>query len=278
MSYTKIKFLERGYPSIIVDEQLEKAKLVEKSTLLKEKDRQNIDRRVPFTATFNANLPKISSTINKHWHLLHINAKIAESFKVKPMVAFRRNKNLREILGQTHLTNNKKILEHNKRKTGSCQACLNHGNNKCCNHITSTKTFKSEKTGEVFNIQHNLNCRSRNVIYLGSCTLCKYSQYIGKSEPSVNLRINTHRYDVNSPNGGRFDKHFNLPGHNYDKHARYIIIEQVRTPSSMNTTALRKLLEDREDFWMKRLNTIYPNGLNDHLNSNNNNQIRTFCR
>ena len=79
MSNTKIKFLERGYPSIIVDEQLEKAKLVEKSTLLKENDKQNTERRVPFTATFNANLPKISSTINKHWLLRHTNAKIAES-------------------------------------------------------------------------------------------------------------------------------------------------------------------------------------------------------
>ena len=143
-------------------------------------------------------------------------------------------------------------------------------------HIISTKTFKSHTTNEMFDIKHKLNCHSRNVIYLGFCNICKNSQYVGKSEPPANLRINTHRFDVKSPKGGRFDKHFNQPGHDYNKNARYILIEQVKQ-SKMSKKTIRQLLEEREDYWMTKLKTVVPNGLNDHLNSNVNNQIRVIC-
>ena len=278
MSSTREKFLERGYPSAKIDEQLERAKTIDRKLLLNGVDKGKTDNRIPFITTFNKNLPNINTTINTHWHLLQTNTAISKSFKAKPMVAFRRNKNLRDLIGQTHISNGKKILGKSKKKTGSCYACLNHGNNLCCKHIISTKTFKSQRTGEFFDIKHNLNCRSRHVIYLAHCILCKFSQYVGKSEPPANLRINTHRYDVTSPNGGPFDKHFNLPGHNYNDHARFTLIEQIQTTNSMDKATIRQLLEDREDFWMRRLNTIIPNGLNDHLNSKTSNQIRIICR
>jgi hypothetical protein len=277
MTEMKSKFLDRGYPVSNIDEQLVKAMSIDRGTLLTEKDPTTRGRRIPFTTTFNKNLPDINSTINKHWHLLQTNTKVAESFNEKPMVAFRRNKNLRELIGQTHLSGNKKILPLNKKKTGSSRACLNHGNNQCCKHMTSTKTFQSHITKENFKIKHHLNCRSRNVVYLGYCILCKRSQYVGKSEPPFNLRINTHRYDVKSPNGGPFDKHFNLPGHNYNDHARYILIEQIQSTKTKSKAEIRKLLENREDFWMTKLKTIIPNGCNDHLNSNTNNNIRIIC-
>ena len=123
---------------------------------------------------------------------------------------------------------------------------------KCCRHVVSTKTFQSNKTREIFQIRHKLNCPSRNVIYLGYCTLCQKSQYVGKSEPPVNLRINTHRYDVTSPNGGAFDKHFNKSDHNYNENARFILIEQMRVPENATKLMIRQLLEDREDYWILR--------------------------
>ena len=114
------------------------------------------------------------------------------------------------------------------------------------------------------------------MVYLGYCNICPNSQYVGKSEPPVHLRINTHRYDVTSPNGGPFDKHFNQPGHSYNENARYILIEQIRSKETTKTAA-RQLLEDREDHWMKKLKTLVPDGLNDHVNSNVSNQIRLIC-
>ena len=204
-------------------------------------------RKIPFTATFNKHLPSINPIIEKHWHLLKTNPEIASKFCNKPVLAFRRNKNLRDILGQTHLSKNKKIVKKKPPTGGSSQACLSRINNQCCMHIISTKTFKSHITNEMFDIKHKLNCHSRNVIYLGFCNICKNSQYVGKSEPPANLRINTHRFDVKSPKGGRFDKHFNLPGHDYNRNDRYILIEQVKQ-NEMSKKTIQQFLEERDDY------------------------------
>ena len=185
------------------------------------------------------------------------------------MVAFKRNKNLREILGQTNISRGKKLIKKPRanRHTGS-QACLSSVKNLCCKQIRSTKTFTSSSTGETLQILHSLNCKSPNTVYLGDCALgCPNTQYVGKSEPPAHLRFNTHRHDVNSPTGGAFDHHFTLPGHSYNKHARFTLIEQIRDHRKNTKLENRRLLEQREDYWMMRLRTIKPHGLNDSLNN-----------
>ena len=182
--------------------------------------------------------------MNKHWHLLHTNNKIASFFKEKPRLSFRRNKDLKDLIGQTHLAHDKKITTANTKKTGASNACLSRANNQCCKHVISTKTFKSHKTGQTYHIRHNINCHSRNIIYLGECNLCRNTQYVGKNEPPANLRINTHRYEVNNPTAIAFEKHFLLPGHNFNANARFTLIEQVRTTANTNKQAIRQLLEN----------------------------------
>lgn len=193
------------------------------------------------------------------------------------MVAYKRNRNLREILGQVHVSRGRKIIRTKKKPTmtGS-RACLRSRKNLCCQQLVSTKTFRSEQTNEVIEILHSLNCYSKNVIYLGHCVLCpKETQYVGKSEPPAHLRINTHRHDVHDPKGGAFDHHFALPGHDFNQHARFTLIEQVKTVRSKAEN--RKLLESREDYWMSRLQTVAPLGKNDRLNSATSQKIQDIC-
>ena len=151
------------------------------------------------------------------------------------------------------MSKNKKIFAKEDPTDGSSYACLSRANNQCCKQVVSTKRFKSQVTNESFQIRHKLNCRSRNVIYLGFYNLCPKTQYLGKSEPPVNLSINTHRHEVKSPNGGQFDKHFNLSGHDYNENARFILIEQVNQQSKMKKKTIRQLLENREDHWVLKL-------------------------
>ena len=54
-----------------------------------------------------------------------------------------------------------------------------------------------------------------------------YKQYTGKSETVFNLRLNNHRKDVNKWNSLQADQHFRLPGHNFNKHAKFTLIEQL---------------------------------------------------
>ena len=103
------KFIEQGYPRNRPQKQKENAKSINQPELLWEKDKTP-GKRIPFTTVLNKNLPNINQIINKYWHLLRTNPEVASAFSEKPMIAFRRNKNLRDILGQTHLSKNKKFV------------------------------------------------------------------------------------------------------------------------------------------------------------------------
>ena len=182
------------------------------------------------------------------------------SFTNKPMLAFRRNKNLRDLIGQTHISHNKKITPRKYKQTGSSSsACLSRANNQCCKHIISTSTIQSDKTGQIYYIRHNLNCHSSNIIYLGHC--CPETQYIGKSEPTAHLHFNTHRYYTSTK--GLFDKHFNLPGHSFNENACVTIIDQVRIAN--NNKEVTQLLKDRKDIWMCKQHLIQADSLNIQL-------------
>lgn len=97
------------------------------------------------------------------------------------------------------------------------------------------------------------------------CTLCEKKQYVGKCEWSFNRRINSHRNDVWRVDGPPCDKHFQLPNHDFNKHAKFTIIEALENPPK-DKIQLRNLLELKEDKWMARLQTIIPKGLNISLN------------
>ena len=192
--------------------------------------------------------------------MLKIDRELREVFTEPPMIAYRRNRNLRDMIGSNTIVNNKKVLKK-KQKVGKCEPCNSRGGNLCCKQIRTTTSFKSAQNNRIFNILHNVNCKSTNVIYLMECTLCLKSQYIGKAEWTLNRRINSHRNDVWRVDGPPCDKHFQLPNHNFTKHAKFTIIEKLEKPSSSKTYN-RKLLEHKEDLWMQRLETIIPKGLN----------------
>ena len=114
---------------------------------------------------------------------------------------------------------------------------------------------------------------------LVECSHCEKAQYVGKSECSLKLRMNTQRSDVWRTNGPPCDKHFQMPGHNLNAHARFTIIKEdashyqrwkfarevydhQRGCKSLSTLEIRSLLEYRKDFWILKLQTLSTQGLN----------------
>ena len=91
------------------------------------------------------------------------------------------------------------------------------------------------------------------------CTICKL-QYVGKSEWPINIRNDVFRTD-----GLDCDKHFQETGHNFDKNAKFTIIEELKN-KNRSPLAIRKLLEQREDAWIIKLRTLGPDGFNEGLN------------
>ena len=97
------------------------------------------------------------------------------------------------------------------------------------------------------------------------CSKCEL-QYIGKSEFPMNIRINNHRKEISREDSGiPATRHFRGAEHDFNELATFTIIEQLKntvTPKKYK----RARLEKREDFWMIKLQTLKPLGLNQELN------------
>ena len=88
---------------------------------------------------------------------------------------------------------------------------------------------------------------------------------VGKSRYSLNVRKNTHRNDVWRTDAPPCVKHFQIPGHDFNPHVKFTIIEEVCN-KSLSKLEIRSLLEHTEDFWILKLQTLSPQGLNISLN------------
>ena len=82
----------------------------------------------------------------------------------------------------------------------------------------------------------------------------------------MNIRLNKHRNDVFRADGLEVCKHFQLPGHSFNQHAKITIIEELKNKNKP-LLIMRSILEKREDIWIKNLRTLHPDGFNKELNN-----------
>ena len=92
------------------------------------------------------------------------------------------------------------------------------------------------------------------------CTLCN-KQYIGKVDTAFHIRLNSHRKDTKDPNAILACRHFQQQGHNFNSHAKFIIIDKLVNTSSSKDILCEHLIQ-RENFWIQKLKTLVPYGLN----------------
>ena len=103
--------------------------------------------------------------INKHWHLLQINSNLRTAFKQEPIIAYRRNKNLGDLIESKKLLDGKVVHKNNSKKQLCCRPCLNRRDSICCQQVLKTNTFTSCRTGETFKIFHQSNCIHTSFTY-----------------------------------------------------------------------------------------------------------------
>ena len=128
-----------------------------------------------------------------------------------------------------------------------------------CKQINITATFASKQSNKIFDIYHSLNFKSKYVIYLLECLICKI-QYVVKSQTPFQIRLNNQRKHIKAC------KDSNSTNHNLNARGKLTIIEQLRKITSSSTEALKERLKQRENFWIKKLKTLTPEGLNQELN------------
>ena len=196
---------------------------------------------------------------------MNVNPELKKVFENKPLLPFRKNKNLRQCIGGNTVEKNKKLPTTNKFTNGKCSPCFSNSRSLCCKQIIETEHFKSNQTNRTFRIFQKTTCKSNFIIYLLECELCKI-QYVGNAETAFNIRLNNNRKDVKDPKAIPVDKHFNQTGHNFNLRSKFIIIEQLQDIEKTSNEILKERLKTRETFWIKKLKTLTPSGLNQDLN------------
>ena len=232
---------KRGYSSRFIEGQLQKVDKIDRSDLLTYKTKEEKKDRVPLVITYSKHLPDIQKISRDHLPLLHKSIEMQEIFDKPPLVAFKRDLNLTDIL--IHGKHNKIF----KNKDGMSSRCPT---DKCAICAITV----NEEIPEIKKIQKEVNCHTTNVVYGIKCRKCNKIVYVGETERTVAERIKEHLADVRHGREKAVSFHFNSADHEIDD-LNLIIIEKCREIS-------RFYRKTREVYWIETLNTVTPSGLN----------------
>ncbi|XP_053391936.1 uncharacterized protein LOC128554662 [Mercenaria mercenaria] len=160
-------FKNRNYPDNVIKTAFEKvSSSTQDEALINKNTDINSSQLIPFVIPYNPSLPHLGLTINKYWDILKLsnNNIVQQLYNYKPVLAYKRPKNLQDYL--THSSLNKKSLDS---KTSRCnrRRCTH------CDSIIESDTFTSTNTGKTFKIFFCGNCTSSDVIHLITCKRCK---------------------------------------------------------------------------------------------------------
>jgi len=172
----------RGYK----DEDLsaiQRASEINRQSSLQPKQRGK-ETRIPLVATYHPSLPSFNKVLTSKHPILHACSKLKEVLPDPPLVAYRRPKNLRDLLVKANVASTTKEPPGNYR-CGSSRC-------KTCPALLTTKEFVSHITGEKHLLKNKVTCKSSNVIYMIQCALCG-QQYVGETGQPLHARMNNHR-------------------------------------------------------------------------------------
>ena len=79
--------------------------------------------RIPLVLAYNRTLPQDKRAIS-YWNLLHKNQKFKDVFQEPPILAFRRNRNLNDLLGCKNIVDRKLQRLSKKKKIGFSIKCF----------------------------------------------------------------------------------------------------------------------------------------------------------
>ena len=126
-------------------DQIVKADNTDCKDLLRKIGKSQKDR-IPFLITRNRNLPMMRKILDKNWNVLQINPELEETFQNYMFVAFKRNKNFQEIIGSHTIKYRKEFKTHLENRKAKYEPC---------------KEVQGYETQKLYNIFHNLNCKSK---------------------------------------------------------------------------------------------------------------------
>ncbi|CAG2219684.1 unnamed protein product [Mytilus edulis] len=249
----------RGYNETLLNASLKKAEAKDRKALLNpvKKDTKKMTR-IPLVLSYTKASPNLREIIDTTWPLLHIKETTKQIFSEQPLFAYKRNKNLKDILVRAAFQyppitpGTSGISTLNKLTKCSNEECS------YCPWINFRRSFTSTFTERKYRKNYIGDCNTPNIIYMITCKSCK-QQYVGKSKRPFKARLGEHLRYVKNKSTEPTGKHFNQTGHNIH-HMSFEIIEVLWNDPNDNTSDV--LRSKREDYWILQLRALKPIGIN----------------
>ena len=123
-----------------------------------------------------------------------------------------------------------------------------------CKIMRPLQTFKS-MLGATSSIKGTFSCKTMIAVYLISCKACK-KQYVGETRQALNKRINLHRseWKTRKFNRSPVAEHYSAAEQSFED-VELCVIEAKETWSDSQR-------KERETYWIRRLWTVQPSGIN----------------
>ena len=142
----KQNILERKYNEDDLNKQMEKVDLTEREVLLQYNEKQQQKHNTNINIQQNA--PNISEVVRNNWQILQINPEFCNVLVNKPTVAFKRNKNIQDLIGGHLIKDGKVAKKKLEKRQGKSKTCNTTRSALCCMQVVNTNTIKSDQTRE----------------------------------------------------------------------------------------------------------------------------------
>ena len=216
-------------------------------------------RRIPLVLTYHPGLPDITAITRRFLPVLHLNQVMKEKCPEPPLVAFRKPRNLSNLVIRAEIPNPAQTIS--KPSCGPCSLKGPKRGRKCelCLLLPVQASITSTSTGRIqrLALYEPADCDSVYVVYCITCTKCTVNnQYVGQTM-SFRKRMNNHKSNIRL--GKEDDRdcsllydHFKSSLHTV-RDLRFTILERCLDQASLLKSELK---------WMWTLKTISPAGLN----------------
>ena len=234
----------------VLDRARARARAVSRKDTLnpqRRKDRSHNERPVLSLTYHPHNIP-VKNVLMKNFHILQADPDLRDIFPAPPLVAYKRDTNLGDLLVHSRL-----LCSTGNDTTPGTHPC---GLSRCkvCRHVSPATVIRGPKGN--FTVRRRFTCQSADVVYAVICLLCSdatWWMYVGETYRPFAARAEEHLADARLGRNTQVGEHFQRPGHCSD-HISMVVLWQ-----NGDARMRRKFAE--MDFAHK-LGTFRPYGMN----------------
>lgn len=248
----KKDFLDRGYPESLISDAARRADRVERCELLKYKQKDTSGfTGIMAALDFTPLTSKIKQIDTRHWHLV----RDFPGCNKPPRWELRKTKCIKDVLTRSDIRECQQPIPVTvgHHKCGYCS---------CCAQSWETKEIHLPSINFHKRLEFFSSCSTRMCVYLIICK-CNYC-YVGSTRRRLKVRITEHKSRIrNAIPDAPMVQHF-LDRRHSPEDFKFVVLEIVSLTADKGDDVFKKLMQ-QEPFWIFKLQTLHPRGLNTHM-------------